>query len=246
MPGEGYLIQGERVAMPVRIRDANAHAAMYSVPAAAAQRIIDHSGLHVLEYRPGRTVCTVLFVQYVDGDLHRYHEYGVGFLVRPVDGGPIGDGPGDLRTLITGRAGVFIHRLPVNEEFTLEAGRTIWGFPKVMSQIDIERDDAGARGVLRLDGQLVADLRVRPGLPVPGGGLATSLDAYAHLDGHTRRIPWKLEASGTRMRPGGAELILGEHPWADELRELGLPKRAMFASGIAHVRMTFEEAQEVG
>jgi hypothetical protein len=34
------------------------------------------------------------------------------------------------------RAGTFIARLPVNQEFTCEAGRAIWGFPKSVKDGD--------------------------------------------------------------------------------------------------------------
>jgi len=180
----------------------------------------------------------VLFVNYVDGDLGKYHEYGVGFLVRH-PGSPARTG--DLRSLLRGRAGVFIHRLPVDQAFTLEAGRSIWGFPKVMSEIDLA--DTGHRAALRIDGRLVADLAVTPGLPVPGA--STSLDAYTHMDGVLRRVPWKMTASGTRTRPGGARLELGDHPWAEELAALGLPKRAMLSTTIACLQMGFDEAEIV-
>jgi hypothetical protein len=235
---EGHLVQGQRVTMPVEIRAATAAVAMYSAPAAVAQSIVDYSGLRVLQYRPGKTICSVLFVNYVDGDLGKYHEYGVGFLVRH-PGSPARTG--DLRSLLRGRAGVFIHRLPVDQAFTLEAGRSIWGFPKVMSEIDLA--DTGHRAALRIDGRLVADLAVTPGLPVPGA--STSLDAYTHMDGVLRRVPWKMTASGTRTRPGGARLELGDHPWAEELAALGLPKRAMLSTTIACLQMGFDEAEIV-
>lgn len=237
---EGYVVQGQQVAIPVEIREAHSTVAMYSVPAKVAQSIIDYSGLRVLQYRPGKAICSVLFVNYLDGDLGQYHEYGVGFMVRHPGSPKRG---GDLRALLRSDAGVFIHRLPVDQAFTLEAGRSIWGFPKVMS--DIELDSAGHRAALRIDGQLVADLGVSPGIPVPGGGMSTSLDAYTSMDGVTRRVPWKLTASGTRTRPGGARLTLGDHPWASELATLGLPRRAMFSSTVANMQMSFGEAEEV-
>lgn len=231
--------------MPVHIRDAETYVAMFSVPARRAQAVIDESGLEVLRYVPGRTVCALMFVDYHDGDLHRYREFGVGFLVRgPAGGGPAG-AMGDVRALVSGAAGAYIHRLPVTEDFTLEAGRTIWGFPKVLSRIELTHSPAATRGVVRVDGELVADLRIARGVPVPGGGASSAIDAYSHTAGVTRKIPWTLRASGTRTRPGGADLLLGPHPWAEELRSLGLPRRALLTTGIEHVRMRFDAAEDV-
>ena len=47
--------------------------------------------------------------------------------------------------------GVYVHHLPVNQKFTLEAGRTIWGYPKFMADIDIVEHPGGARIMLASD-----------------------------------------------------------------------------------------------
>ncbi len=43
--------------------------AIYSVPTASAQALVAGSGLEILQYRPGRGLCTLVFVDYLDGDL---------------------------------------------------------------------------------------------------------------------------------------------------------------------------------
>lgn len=241
-----HVIQGHRVALPVRVRDASAFLGVYSVPARTAQSVIDYSGLEVLQCRSGKALCCLLFVRYEDGDLGRYHEFGVSFFVRP-PGGSGGRSGRDLAHLVRGRAGVFIHRLPVDGEFTCEAGRSIWGFPKVVTDIDLHerRDERQRRAVLRFGGEPAVDLRVGGGVPVPGGGMATSLDAYTRFEGVTRRVPWRMRASGTRFRPAGAELRLGEHEVASELAGLGLPRRALMSSSIGKLRMSFGAAEKV-
>jgi hypothetical protein len=45
-----------------------------------------------------------------------------------------------------------------------------------------------------------------------------------------------------RARFGGAELTLGDHEIAAELRSLGLPKRAVMSSSVSRLAMTFEDA----
>ena len=45
------------------------------------------------------------------------------------------------------------------------------------------------------------------------------------------------------MRPGGARVELGTGEIADELRSLGLPKRALMSGCIGDVQMTFQAAQ---
>ncbi|MEU6713153.1 acetoacetate decarboxylase family protein [Nonomuraea sp. NPDC046802] len=234
-----HLIQGRMVDMPVRVRDAEICSAFYAVRADAARAVIAYSGLDVAEALPGKAVCALLFVDYRDGDLDAYHEFGMAFLVRPpgVSGAV---GLGDLR-----QAGVFVHWLPVDQRFTLEAGRTLWGFPKELADIELRLGSPYKRCILRKDGRLVLDMLIKPGVPVPGATAMAPLDAYTHRDGITRRVPWSVRARGARVRPGGALIRLGNHPVAKELSELGLPKRAMFSSTVAHAAMIFGEAAEV-
>ena len=230
--------------MPVQIRAASAFMAMYSVPTAAAQSLIDYTGLEILQFRPGRGICVLVFVDYVDGDLGPYNEFGVALLVRDhrADSTSV---PQDLKALARGRAGALIHQLPVDGDFTLAAGRGIWGFPKFLADFDVDHTGSVRRGSVSEGGRLIAQLSVKPGIAVPGSGAGTSLAAYSHLDGLTRFTTWNMNPTGIRSRPGGAELKLGSHPIADELRSLGLPKRALVTSSIPELKMTFGDAQPI-
>jgi hypothetical protein len=234
-----HLIQGRTVDMPVRVRDAEICSAFYPVRADAARAVIAYSGLDVAEVLPGKAVCMLVFVDYRDGDLDTYHEFGMTFLVRP----PGAAGARGLRDLR--QAGVFVHWLPVDQRFTLEAGRTLWGFPKELADIELRLDSPYKRCILRKDGRLVLDMLIKPGVPVPGAAVLPPIDAYTHREGVTRRVPWSVRVRGAKTRPSGALIRLGNHPVAKELSELGLPKRAMFTSTISRVAMSFGEASTV-
>jgi hypothetical protein len=240
-----HEILGRTVTMPVEVRTATAVTAMFSVPATATQRLVDYSGLQVLQHRPGRSVVGLVFVRYVDGDLGRYDEFGVAVLVRNHDTPAPASGLGNLRVLARGRAGVLIHRLPVDGEFTMAAGRTIWGFPKVLAEFDVDLTGSRRRVTVRPDGRLAVRLSVDGGVRVPAATTGTSLRAYTHLDGVTRFTDWEMRPHGVRARPGGVRVELGDHELAHELAGLGLPKRALFSTSMANVAMTFGDAQEV-
>jgi Acetoacetate decarboxylase (ADC) len=237
-----YTIQGEDVTIPVEVRDASAHMASFLVPAAAAQDLIGYSGLEVAEPLPGRAVCSVAFMRYVESDLGPYHELAVAFLVRH-KGMEAASGFTKSAEVVRGFLGAFIHQLPVNQTFTLEAGRGIWGFPKFLSDIDLDVTGPVARCTLRHDGDFVLSLAIRPGVPMPAR--RSSVDAYSHADGVLRRTAWSMSPRGVRGRPGGAKLTLGDHPIAKELVGLGLPRRAAFTSTIDHVHMRFQAPDEV-
>ncbi|MEO3871304.1 acetoacetate decarboxylase family protein [Nonomuraea sp. B12E4] len=232
-----HLIQGRTVGMPVRVRDAEVCGATFLVRADAARAVIAYSGFDVAEALPGKAVCVLVFADYRDGDLDAYHEFGMAFLVRP-PGASGCTGPGDLR-----QAGVFVHWLPVDRPFTMEVGRTLWGFPKELADIELRLTSPYKRCILRKDGRLVLDLLIKPGLPVPGVTALAPPPAYTHRDGITRRVPWSARARRVRARPGGALIRLGNHPIAKELSELGLPRRAVFSSTVGHAALRVGEAE---
>jgi hypothetical protein len=235
-----HTIAGTVLTMPVRVRTADLHSAMFTVPAAAAQRLIDYSDLRVCRYRPGRAVVMLMLVRYVDGDLGKYHEFGTAVMVNPP-----GSQARGLRAL--GSAAAFIHHLPVNQEFTLEAGQRIWGFPKVMADFTVQ--DGKRFGFdVSIDGELIAGIDFSRGLPMPPTFTSRSqvLKTYTHSEGTTREIPWEMKISGMRGRPGGARLRLGNHPYARELASLGLPRRALASQSAANVAMTFGDAHVIG
>lgn len=237
MPASQHTIAGTVLTMPVRIRKADQHMAMFSVDADAAQRMIDHSGLQVCRYRPGRAMVILMLMRYVDGDLGAYHEYGTNVMVNPP-----GSNARGLRALQS--AGAFIHHLPVDQAFTLEAGQTIWGYPKVMADFTVRQGRQFGFDV-SIEGQLVAGMEFRPGLPVPSALTSRSQvhRTYSHRVGVTRETPGEMSLSGVRYRLGGVRLRLGDHPYAKELASLGLPKRALVSSSADNVEMSFDDAQ---
>ena len=223
--------------MPVRVRRADVHTAMFSVSADAAQRLIDYSGLEVCQYRPGKAVVNLMLARYIDGDLGQYNEFGTCVMVNPP-----GSHARGLKAL--GDAAAFIHHLPVDQSFTLEAGRRIWGFPKIMADFTI-RDGRQFGFDVGVDGSLIASIEFGRGLPAPS--MFTSrpqvLKAYTFAEGTTREVPWEVKNSGLRGRIGGAKLRLGDHAYAKELASLGLPKRAMVSASVGNVEMSFGDAE---
>ena len=222
-----YDIAGRTVIMPVVVRDASAGTAMFDVDAAAAQALLPGDDFRVVESAPGRAQLVLAAIDYRDNDLGDYLEVGVTLFVEP----RAGDG---------GEAGTFITRLPVDQDFTCVAGRTIWGFPKTVEDITIAYKDDSVITTLRMDGELV--LR----LTLPRGGAdrmpQMEMTTYTYLDGAPHATAFSQGGAGSQVVVGGegVELELGTHPVADELAALGLPTQPIVLSTwTEHMQATF-------
>jgi hypothetical protein len=223
-------VLGRQVLLPVEVREARSAAATFVVRHDAAARLMAGTGLAPKRLPGGRALCIIAAVQYVDNDLGPYNEVAMCLAV-----GADGDAP----------AGAYIHQLPVDGEFTCAAGRGVWGFPKWLADIDIRIDDAGFRCHLAHEGEMILDLHVHP-RPVPLPSKPAEMSAYARLDGMTRRTPFTSRATGVRGGPLGATLTVGDHhPMAQDLRGLGLPKRAVMSTIIGNLDALFGEAAKV-
>jgi hypothetical protein len=240
---DAFVFEGRRVTLPVQVREAANWSAQYLVPRPAAQRIIADTGLEVAEPFPGRALLALAFVRYEDTDLDRYHEVAVSFVVRRHDATPARRAA-RLREVPARRCGVYIHQLPVDQTFTMAAGAGIWGYPKFLAAIDIDEDERSATCRLEHDNEHILSLRVASGgplrLPTP------AMPTYTWRQGVLRMTEWTTGGTGLGGHIGGAHLTLGRHPIAEELRSLGLPRRAAVSASVAHVTATFGGARVVG
>ncbi len=232
-----YSIQGREVRLPVEVRDARSAAATFLVDARAARRLLPGDELEIAEVWPGKGLASLALIDYRDNDLGDYHEVSIALFVRPRTeprGVPY---LGAILAMFRGQLGTYIHRLPVSQGFTREAGEVIWGFPKTLEQIELTYSDTHMRGRLVCDGRLAFEL------VLPSGGTRSlpesTLVTYSWIQGvvHATRFVQRMDDFG--MRLGGAKLVLGDHPIADELRSLGLPRRALMCAWIGRMRARF-------
>ena len=238
-----HRIQAREVRMPVVVRRATSGSATFLVSATAARRLIPGEGIDVAEVLPGRGLCSIAVIDYADNDLGDYREVSIALFVRP-SGGP---GPRAwLRNAIDmtrGRLGTYIVHLPVDQSFTCEAGRSIWGFPKTVQKIDFEYRPE------RLTCRLVYDGVLALTLALPRGGDRTLPDAdlstYTFIEGVLHRTAFRSGADGFGARLGGAALTLGSGPIAAELRSLGLPRRALLTTWMERMHGRFESAEKI-
>ena len=225
-----YQIQGREVTLPCIVRDASSGNAMYMVPAEAAQKLIPGDAFEVMEVAPGQAQLILGIIDYRDNDLGDYNEMAIIFLVKP-------------KGAEADAAGTFIYKLPVDQAFTCEAGSTIWGFPKTVQQIDMEYRTDRASLKLVYDGVHALTLSL------PRGGSKSlpesTLTGFTSIEGVAHTNEFRSGAEGFGVRLGGAELSLGEGLIADQLRSLGLPKKALMTTWMEKMYATFGPSEKL-
>ncbi|MEZ5321800.1 MAG: acetoacetate decarboxylase family protein [Microthrixaceae bacterium] len=223
-----YEIEGHTVTMPVQVRRARQAAATFVVPFGTAQRLVEHTGLRAS--RRGRfSIASLAVVEYLDNDLGTYDELALAVVV---DDPTVAKPP-------RGVVSTYIHRLPVSEHFTCVAGRGIWGFPKWEADLDVTVGTDAHGALLGPDGTIL-DVTVRRG-PIRLPRRALDMVSFTFDEGVLRRTEWRSEGDGpTFARPGGCTVTVGYgHPIADEVRSLGLPKRALMSIVDPAMRASF-------
>ncbi len=224
-----YEVNGRKVRLPLFIRQGRGFAASYTVPSRRVREIVAPTGLQVVDVYPGHTMCTLAAVSFEESDLGAYIEFVVAFAVRE-------EGPWTLPLVgmaldyYRGRIGMYLHHMSVSDAFVTDVGKSVWGFP--VSHMDVRIAHSDGKHICRVhDGDsqvLTFSVRNNPRWAVG----AREMNTYAFRNGERYRAPWVVDAQKVGARNGGAELELGQHPFADELRELGLPKRALMSATV--------------
>jgi len=224
-----WTVQGERLTFPVRIRDASAAVAVHLVPTPLVRGVLADAGVRMAPVSLlGRTPVVVLFVDYRDNDLGDYDEVGLAVLVRH-----------------HGRTGAHILQLPVTQEFTMEAGRALWGLPKWLAGADLTFEGGRVRCLLDDGDRQVLRAHLRTTTPALPLTVPASLTTLAPRDEVVLASPVRVRARGLRLGSGGSMLPGTGHPMAQQMRAMGLPRRPVLTAVVDHVAFDMDPAVEL-
>lgn len=230
-------VQGRNVSFPVVVREAASASATFLVDAALARQLLPAPELDVVELWPGRALFSLACIDYVDNDLGDYDEVSLALFVRE-RAAPRGiPYLGAALDLLRSRVSTFIFWLPVNQGFTREAGEKMWGFPKTLERIRFEREGSRVACSLESEGRHVLTLS----MPATGArDLPESrLTTYTRWNDRTCRTEFRSHSREVGFHTGGVDLELGDHPMAQTLAALGLPRRPLFAVWMGHMQASF-------
>jgi len=203
-------IQGRQITFPMEVAEMNAATLLFTVPLGAAAALLPGDAFEIAEVAPGTAQLIIAACDYRQNPWGDYNEINLGFLARPVGA------PDDV-------IGSFVYRMPVNQDFTCEAGNKVMGFPKTVEVIDADYTDGTVSFRLTMGGELALALTLPRAAPADEPERFDA-DSFSFVDGVAYATPLSMDMGTGFVDPADVVIELGEGPVADELRSLGMPK----------------------
>ncbi|KAF0845218.1 acetoacetate decarboxylase family protein [Nocardia caishijiensis] len=181
-------------------------------------------GLAPLEVVPGIGFVSVVFFRYDVCDIDFYTEVAVAVGARPARHG----GPGII-DLLSGLSNDHLHNyvlsLPVSSQIAQVRGHDGYGFPKWVTEIDVDIDATGTTARVVND---QGDTDLALSAPTPSekryrsGERVSTLTSYTSIGGawHATQTQINMLAGGSAGLPRGVDLQLGHGRLSEDLRFL--------------------------
>ncbi|MFH8934095.1 acetoacetate decarboxylase family protein [Streptomyces griseosporeus] len=177
-----------------------------------------------LEVAPGLGLVSVMFFRYDVCDIDFYTEAAVGIAVKPARHGGLG-----FLDLVAGlkneHLDSYVLSLPVSTEIAQVRGHDGYGFPKWVTDLDVDID--ASRTTARVANDTGGtDLSLTAATPAQtvyrSGERVTSLTSYTTINGawHSTLSQTNVLSAGTTRMPRSVVLEVGDGRMADDLRSL--------------------------
>jgi hypothetical protein len=185
-------------------------------------------------------VLLITVVNYLGTTIGKYIEYSIAIACTH------GSDPAPplLPAILQGayQTGQFVLDLPVSTEISVKGGRGIWGMPKHQASLSFEADDDAIVAQYEADGMLGVALRVRSQkkMLVP---LSLSVSSYAQFRGMLFKsyLYFDGHAAITLQNKDAAQLVIGNHPLVEPLKQLGIDPHPLFTACIPEARGTLDD-----
>jgi hypothetical protein len=218
--------EGLKFKLPVFYYDNTSVSAVYTASTRRVRELLPLQEMKPVEILYGRCLAVFTAFEYRRTDIDPYNEFSIAF---PITWGKT---PIPLLTALRQRVkrcfSAYVWQLPVTTEIARLGGVELYGFPKFLADITLERRDGWIECRLSEKGEPILSLRGRE-LPVKRGKLER-LVTYSVIDDipiMTHVIFDPLEFAETRDRNAASLEVATRHPISKALRDMGLSRTPM-------------------
>jgi len=213
-------VDGVSIDFPLTVEEMNSATLTFTVPVEPARVLLPGDAFEVFEVAPGSAMLIVALCDYIRNPWGDYNEVNLGLLVNPV-GQPE-------------RVGAFQWRMPVDQEFTKQAGNQVLGLPKTVEELTVNYTDDAVTFRLVMGGEPTLSVTM-PRVAAGGAPSREETITYSYIDGAPTEVPLTIDLPTGLVDPAEVRIELGTSPVAEELRSLGLPATpdiAMWGEGL--------------
>lgn len=177
-----------------------------------------------LEVTPGLGLVSVIFFRYDVCDIDFYTEAAVGVAVQPARHGRLGF-IDLIAALKNDHLDSYVLSLPVNTDIAQVRGHDGYGFPKWVTEIDVDIDNSRTTARVANDAG-DTDLALSVATPqqtrYPSGERVSTLTSYTSINGawHSTLSQTNVLWAGSVPFPRNVDLQIGKGRMADDLRSL--------------------------
>ncbi len=213
------------VQLPIFYYDVTTVVAGFLTPLDRVQALLPSPRMKPLRATPWHAVTTIVCFEYRDSDLGPYNEVAITFPITIDRPAPILTGL--LRHVAEGPL-AYVHHLPVTTQPAYDAGIDFYNYPKFIAKIDFQRQDGwiscrlaeGDRHILTMTAR---QLPVKPFDHWRFHGITVRNDRILRSE-----IIINVRRQAISRGGGNVKLELGDHPVAQELRDLKLGRLMHF------------------
>jgi Acetoacetate decarboxylase (ADC) len=233
---------------PIRFRDVHYLAALYPANQTKVEELLDGTGLQAGLHWGRKPLVALGLIQYKDSDLGAYNE-----IILAIPAIPVHEKAGltnwlDLYAGFNKRkGGQYIIHIPVTTQKSVDAGRLLWGYPKIELLIEHTFSANGIRSVLfNSHNKPIIQVEGKQGFnfPIPAMNLMT----YSFLDGTMLKttvdvnckMHWKC-GSGLKI-----QVLDTDHPIGKDVAALEIDNKSpLFTIESKHFKAGFNKGQIV-
>jgi hypothetical protein len=242
--GRHALVDGIAYVMPINSEESPALMAGFSVDGDAAAALLPGNELHLARLPNGRGILVVTVIDYRATDIGAYVEFSIA-LACTHGARPWPLLPAALLMRWSG-LGQFVWDLPVSSRISVKGGKGIWGMPKHQGHLDFRVGERSMSSQYDLDGRLCCRISIeRPTrwkVPLRHFGAVN----YCAFRGMLMKssIYFSDDAEVAVGRSADGQLLLGDHPRMDPLRDLDISDRPFFVAALPHSRGVLDDHVE--
>lgn len=242
------MIDQQAYNFPVKFEDVHYIASLYSANTDKVNELLNGTGLKAGLHFFGKPLVALGLIQYKVSDLGSYNEI---ILAIPVIRAHEKTGWKNWLDLYSNfkkrKGGQYIIHIPVTTQQSVDAGRNLWGYPKILlpithnfenNSVKTQLFDSSNQSLIAVNGNLGL------GLPIP----VIQLMTYSFLNQSLLKTTVDV-VSGMRWKIGAQLKITINNtsdPIGKDIKELGIAnKNPIFTIESKHFKASFNEGQQI-